>query len=784
MWWIATAVAGVTVVSEGWPEDVELPVLVGSCPLPSPPPPEPAPLEWRLTGTLTAEGRFQPDPGSEEPNLSGCEFSPARFLGEPVEVPIELVAVGPQPPIDVEVVARLRGDGSTLPDLPLAIGSQAVTTDEEGYAGFRNLAGEVEIRSLDPRYRITRPVIGAPTTVPQMIWVASEEGWELVARYSPEADRPGTQVIGREEIHLAPGTAGDPIRALANRPGLVRTPFESGWLLVRGGEPGHTGLYLEGVRIPLLYHLGGFTSVIHPEITGELQFWPGTTPARYGRHLSGAANVVPRRLGKKRQLVAGANLVFAHAFVEVPTRRGGFAASFRRSYLDAVLTAAVGSERARIAPRFWDVNARLAGKGYSVTFLGLSDSIDAPTGDGDQTVKISQTAGQLQGRFVIPVKKLELQISPWIASWRRAIDGSGAPQSTVEYFPGLRAELHGGWKSLKWVAGAEGEYRTYRIRQENNLRRAPAQLVDPYLEMRVGGALMLDAGVRLETLFVQEQLPRAELSPRGALRWRPTDWLELNAEASRTHRPPNPAYLVGLPDGTYLDLERADAIGGGAQLSAGPWTLQAAGWTRWMRDLAGFERDGSLGGLYGRATGLESQITAEWTNLSLRAIYQYTRSTRWEDPGGQLERNLAPWDQPHRLQLVAIGQLPRNWAVSGRIRYSSGFPAPRRQTDAYDILTDQITVLRPTDGRLKPFVGVDLKVTHRFLFRTWRLDVYLDVQNLTNSRTFEPIITGFDDSDPAYSKGLPTLPVFGVDGAFWPSRKKERELEERTPAGH
>lgn len=769
-----------TVLSGAWPEDVSVPQLLGDCPLPLPPPGRAEPLRWTVAGEIGANGVFTSSDAAA-PDLSTCRFLPAVFQEQPIAVPATLELVGPEPPVTLTLQLRLRGDGGPIPGMQLGIGDQLVTSDGEGRAAFRNVTGPVDVRVLDLRYRVVKPSfeVDEPN---QDLWLASEEGWELVARYSADGDRPGVQVITKEEIALAPGTAGDPIRALANRPGLVRTPFESGFLLVRGGDPGHTGVFLEGVRIPLLYHLGGFTSIIHPEFTERVEFWPGATPARYGRSLAGVANVVPRKLGKKRQLVAGANLIFAHAFLEVPTRHGGFAVSFRRSYLDGVLSAVVGPQRARIAPRFWDVNARLAGNNYSITFLGLSDSIDAPSGNGTDVVSIGQTAGQLQARFKIPVRQLELEISPWLASWRRGVDGSGEPQGTVEFFPGLRAELTGKNKFFRWAAGAEGEYRTYRIQQGNNTRSAPAQLVDPYLEGRVGGALQLDAGVRLETLFVDGQLPRAEFSPRGSLRWRATDWLTLNAEASRSHRPPNPVLLVGLPDGVYLDLERADAIAGGVQLNRGPFQLELNGWSRWMRHLAGFEQDGSLGSLFGRAAGFESQAVFEIPSLSVRAIYQYTRSTRWEDPGSQLERNVTPWDQPHRIQLMALGQLPRNWGISGRFRYNSGFPSPRRQTDAYDILTDEVITLRPTDGRLKPYAALDVKITHRFLLRTWRLDVYLDLQNVTNARTLEPIVTGFEDSNPAYARGLPILPVFGVDGAFWPQRKL-RELEERTPAG-
>lgn len=770
--------------TEGWPEDVSVPVLSGCPEVAWPVGTVGEAFEARAHATLTAEGALRdghiesPYPeldGAIAEALAGCTVVPATFQGEPADVRVTFVVAVDAPPVSLRATVRLRGEGFVLPGFDLVVAGQVARTDDDGVAVLRNLApGEAPVSTGDPRYRVTSDptvTIGSePSTAD--VWVAADEGWEIVARYSKETDRPGTHTITQEEIRITPGSLSDPVRGVSARPGLVRTPFDSGWLLVRGGDPGDTGLYLDGVRIPLLYHLGGFTSAVHPQMVQEVRFWPGSTPARYGRQLSGAVDVIGRDLGERPQIIAGANLAFTHAFVEIPTKGGGFAAAFRRSYLDAVLALAIGADRARIAPRFWDVQARLTGERYSLMFIGLSDGIDAPTGSGTNTVEIVQRAGQLQGRLDVPIRNLRLRISPWVASWRRGIDGSQEPQSTVEFFPGARIELSPTGRGLQWRAGVEGEYRTYAISQGTAARRRAAQLIDPYVDVRIGKGVQADIGVRADSLFVEGQLPRAEVSPRGVLRWTATDWLTLSAEAGRSHKPPDGALLIGLPDGAYLDLERSDQAGVGLTLRRGVATLDSNVWTRRMSRLAGFERDNSVGGLFGRADGIENQVTVAWPDLTVRAIYQYTRSTRWEDPGGQLERNPTPWDQPHRVQVVALGQLPRDWAISGRLRYNSGFPAPRTSTTAYDLLTDVTTELGPELGRLQPFASLDLKINHRFLLRTWQIDAYIDFENI-GPRVFEPIITGFDDTDPAYSKGLPFLPVFGVDGVFWPRGKKD-----------
>ena len=54
-----------------------------------------------------------------------------------------------------------------------------------------------------------------------------------------------------------PGTFGDPLRVVQNLPGVARTPFGLGALVIRGASPNDSGIYVEGHKIPLLYHFLG-----------------------------------------------------------------------------------------------------------------------------------------------------------------------------------------------------------------------------------------------------------------------------------------------------------------------------------------------------------------------------------------------------------------------------------------------------------------------------------------------------------------------------------------------
>jgi TonB family protein len=102
-----------------------------------------------------------------------------------------------------------------------------------------------------------------------------------------EALAPGATSLSRAEVRLLPGAFGDPFRAIEVLPGV--TPIVSGlpYFYVRGAPPGNVGYFLDGIRVPLLYHFGLGPSVVHPAIVERVDLYPGGYPARYGHFAGG-----------------------------------------------------------------------------------------------------------------------------------------------------------------------------------------------------------------------------------------------------------------------------------------------------------------------------------------------------------------------------------------------------------------------------------------------------------------------------------------------------------------
>lgn len=735
-----------------------------------------------------------------EPVAATCTFTPALEDGRPLVVDQPFAWDWPEPPVNLTGRVITRGDRLAVDKAVVQVRAgdavvRAVTTGPDGAFAFRNLgSGPLVLGALAPGFRVPEVAMDGPATAADLIeaelWAFRERSAsdELVATYDPRTPGPTRRTLDRDAIRAVPGSLGDPMRALQSQPGFARTPFEAGWLLVRGGDPDDTGLYLDGVRIPLLYHMGGFTSVLHPELTDSVDYWAGAQPARL-QGTAGAVDVVPARIGDRARAVAGVNLAWAHGFLEVPLRLPvlgddvGFAVAARRSYLDGVIALALGAEAAAIAPSFADVQGTLRVGDATITGLWLGDALEVPSLDGG-TLDVKQLGAQVQGRFPFEIGDGTLTIRPWIARHGRGMDiydVSGVQtdaQALIERFPGLRVS----WESaptaeLRLDTGFEAEYRSWLLLLDSRVFDVPGGRLDPWIQASMGRKVEFESGIRFDTLWVREQLPRFEPSPRTAVRVHLSDDVSVHGEMGRFHQIPEVLLLAGLPEGAYLPLERADLAAVGLRARRDLFALELDGYHRQTAWLPSLADDGTMVLGVGRAWGLESQLSWRPDPVALSVLYQVGTSQRRSAP--EAEPQPALTDQPHRFQVLAVTHLPKSWTLSARFRYGSGFPrlvdpatGQRVPSSALDLLTQETVLLPdPTAPRLPPFHALDLKMQKEIQLRTWRLDVWIDVQNVYNRRVVEPFLTGFPESAETYGFGLPILPLFGVEGVWWPGRR-------------
>jgi hypothetical protein len=169
---------------------------------------------------------------------------------------------------------------------------------------------------------------------------------------------PGSISVGKGEVRVLPGAFGDPFRAIEALPGV--TPMTSGlpYFYVRGAPPGNVGYFLDGVRIPALFHLLAGPSVLPGSLLRGVELFPGGYPAEYGRYTGGVVVAQTRPPSTDFRAEGVLRLVDAGAVVEAPLPGGlGSAlAGARYSYTAPIVSLFVPDLRLA----YWDYQGRVA----------------------------------------------------------------------------------------------------------------------------------------------------------------------------------------------------------------------------------------------------------------------------------------------------------------------------------------------------------------------------------------------------------------------------------------
>ena len=310
-------------------------------------------------------------------------FAPAAIDGVPAGLRIEYrvhfaapqapaPAASTEPPVLLSGRVREAGSRAPIAHAAIALDGNIVTgTDFDGQFALRALpAGPLQIAITHPDYEPYQinEERGADERLEAKYYLVrrQQSAYETVVRSRADRHEVSKIELSREELRKVPGTFGDPIRVLENLPGMGRAPVLGGQLLVRGANPQDTQVMVDGMPIPLLYHLYGLTSVINAEFLERIDFYPGGFGARYGRATAGVVDIVSRDLDCTLwHGSAKLDVIDASAYTCVPLGTWRVAAAGRRSVIDAVLPLVLqqvesptGQGFITVSPSYWDYQAQ------------------------------------------------------------------------------------------------------------------------------------------------------------------------------------------------------------------------------------------------------------------------------------------------------------------------------------------------------------------------------------------------------------------------------------------
>ncbi|MDP2341310.1 MAG: TonB-dependent receptor plug domain-containing protein [Deltaproteobacteria bacterium] len=299
------------------------------------------------------------------------------------------------------------------------------------------------------------------------------------------------------------------------------------------------------------------------------------------------------------------------------------------------------------------------------------------------------------------------------------------------------------------------------------------------------GPLTLLIGGRAD-LFTYYDEKRTSFDPRFAARMEVLPFTTLKANVGLYHQIPIPFFIAENGGNPKLPLEEGWQTGFGIET----WLtrsvdVDAQVFYRFADQLA--EPVGSpiafltasgpriqpIG--HERAFGAELLIRQRldeglfgWVSYTLMRSEERADKPQGVDDAEEIGWRSTEFDQTHNFSVAASAQLPWGFEVGGAVRYVTGNPATLAQGslfDADDSRYDRVN--QPSRSqRLPPFFQVDARIDKRFVFDTWALGLYLDLQNASNASNFEFFQYNYDFTVIQGFPGLPILPVFGAEASF------------------
>lgn len=525
----------------------------------------------------------------------------------------------------------------------ITVGNELLATDDDGRFTVALPRGRYVIDVSAPWLVTVKTPITLAGDLELVIEVdpAEETGGERIEIIDIAPTAPGETKIDAKLARAVPG-GGDAAKVVQALPAVARPPAGSSEIVVWGAAPRDTRVFVDGVPVPALYHLGGYRAAVGNDLVGDIRLTPAAFGGDRGRAIGGVIDI---GLADPATLPAWrlqADVLDASAAGRLTLGPLITAAAIRGSWLDR--TVAIVAEPSELAPNAplptWsDVQVMTRGKVASDTevtgwVLGADDRLERTLRSDDPATETTEVIAQRSIRAQITLKR-QRDVGP-----QRATLWIGRDTTDYDLAVGLIPASHA---SRLWVGGVRGEQQTRLAEgvglaigldvdlEIAELRRLgsltiPAREGDPRifgqppgddvsadrwhstaldaagyaaLDLRrgriaatLGGrfdAWMLDAD-RLtprvgETPGIGTQQILYTPDPRGSVQLRITDEALVRADGGRYHqaRAANDTSAVfGTPT---LGLEQAWHVTIGAQWKRAPFAIETAVYARWLDEL-------------------------------------------------------------------------------------------------------------------------------------------------------------------------------------------------------
>lgn len=618
-----------------------------------------------------------------------------------------------------------------------------------------------------------------PAETPQSTPPSSSAPLEIVVEGQRRPT--GAVFLTRQETRALPGSFGDPLRAIEAQPGVV--PIVSGLpaFFIRGAPPANVGFFFDGVEIPLLYHAFFGPSVVHPGFIDSIEFYPGSSPAQYGRFAGPIVAVKARPLQCRPAGEANLRLIDAGGLLESGALAdnhdcgsSGARVAGRYSYAGLVLSLLSDAEL-----DYWDYQAQASyplgpRDNVSLVAFGGYDLFRAPQASVNSGAELSFHRVDLRwDRKLTGGSTLRLALT---GGSDRAAGASSGSSIVTDQSLRLRSELSqrvGTRTTLN--AGLDGRLDRFGLEADRRNLDYPdfTRLFPARIDTTVGGYLALQAepargvhfapGLRAD-VYSSQGVTAVGVDPRVSAAFDVGQALRLEHSLGVAHQRPN--FTAQVPGAQVADL--ANGLQWALLWSSGfklklPLDLLASatvfrsGYFNALDPLGG-ARDFTIdrSALDRRATvsaaGLELHVARPVTKR-LGGFVSYTLS-RSEQASGK-QKSPSGFDRTHVVQTALSYELSAGFRVGARAVMYSGVPELNLEGSPH------FTASR----RGSPFFRLDLRAEKRFRIGErgyWGL--IAEILNATSTREVVRLDCG--EVCRERSAGPVVLPSVGIEAGF------------------
>ena len=659
--------------------------------------------------------------------------------------------------------------------------------------------------------RVTQDSQGTPVIQPDalMFYVAAATVLpEVLVRGERSPDRVSKSIITGSELRQIPGSGGDPLVSLQSMPGVVSTNGSSAQPAVRGSGPEDNAYYVDGLIVGKLFHFGSI-SVFNADLIDDFNLYSAAFSPHYYNVIGAVLDVSLReprndRLGGK----VNVNLLGSDFLVEGPSSKNqSFYFAARRSYVDLFVKQVENKGVTLQIPNYWDYQGKYLWKPnatdrVTLHLQGAADKLKLNIGGnsdiakqqpilaGDFTLSdtystqaivwdanvrgdiynqlalqhmahpvkssvgsassiyLDQEAERLQEKIRIPFSSdHELSLASSLIRSRTSVEVDSQKLSCTQFNPNCdltsapRAQLSDRIDATVWDVSAQDR-------------------------KKVLPALTLIGGVRHSS---ENYLKKMYTEPRLGVEWEWSKNTLLTAGWGKHNQlPAGPQISPKFGNPSLEHLRAEHSVLGISQKLEDDWSWKAEAYYKKLSNIIvndpvlNYTNSGS-----GKAYGTELLIKKDaserfsgWLSLSL------ARSERRNDVTGEVFRYA--YDQPVNTTLVTTYKISREWSFGAKWNYHSGAPyTPILGTSGfYPDGRPKPVYAEVNSGKLPPYHRLDLRVDRNFIFNTWKMNAYFELNNAYQRTNV------IDYSyDPGYTKKDPVTPFvlpisFGVQAEF------------------